>query len=119
MDIVFLHELRLQTSIGVYEWERKIPQTIEMDLDIGLPHSRAGQSDDVADTIDYAAVVEHIRSALARRHFALAEALAEHVAQVLMGDFHAPWVRVKVTKLGLINGVKRLGVVIERGRRPT
>jgi len=117
MDIVFLHELRLQTSIGVYPWERKVAQTIQLDLEIGLPHSRAGQSDDVADTIDYAMVVKRIKETLAERHFALAEALAEHVAGLLRTEFGSPWVRVAVTKLGLINEVKRLGVVIERGAR--
>jgi 7,8-dihydroneopterin aldolase/epimerase/oxygenase len=117
MDIVFLQELRLQTQIGVYEWERKVAQTIQLDLEIGLPDSRAGQTDDVADTIDYAKVVARIKETLAERRFALAEALAEHVASLMLTEFGSPWVRVAVTKLGLINEVKRLGVVIERGSR--
>ena len=116
MDLVFLHEFRLSTLIGIYPWERKVPQTIELNLDIGLSSSLACSTDKVSDTIDYAEVVQRIRDSLAQRHFCLAEALAEHVAQLLLREFDSPFVRVSVTKLGLMNGVKRLGVVIERSR---
>jgi dihydroneopterin aldolase len=114
MDIIFLHDIRVDLIIGVYDWERKIPQTIQMDIDIGLPHSRAGQTDRVEDTIDYGAVVARVQASLAERHFSLVEALAEHVAQLILREFGAPWVKVSVAKLGLIRGVKRLGVTIER-----
>lgn len=118
MDIVFLHEFKIDTVIGIYEWERELPQTIQLDLEIGLPHSRASQTDSVTDTIDYGLVVEQIRATLAQRRFSLVEALAEHVAQLILNEFGAPWTKVSVTKLGLIRGVKRVGVTIERGSKP-
>lgn len=118
MDIVFLHEFKIDTVIGIYEWERELPQTIQLDLEIGLPHSRASQTDSVTDTIDYGLVVERIRATLAQRRFSLVEALAEHVAQLLLSEFGASWTKVSVTKLGLIRGVKRVGVTIERGSKP-
>lgn len=118
MDIVFLHELKIDTVIGIYEWERELPQTIQLDLEIGLPHSRASQTDSVTDTIDYGLVVERIRAALSQQRFSLVEALAEHVAQLILSEFGAPWTKVSVTKLGLIRGVKRVGVTIERGSKP-
>lgn len=114
MDKIFLEEIKLDLIIGIYEWERKAPQTIHMDIQIGLPHSRAGQSDQVEDTIDYGAVVARIRETAAENHFNLVEALAEHVAQLILREFGSPWTRVSIAKLGALRGVKRLGIVIER-----
>jgi dihydroneopterin aldolase len=114
MDKIFIDEVRLDLIIGIYEWERKVPQTIQLDIEIGLPHSRAGQSDDVADTVDYGAVVARIRETAAERHFNLVEALAEHIAHLILHEFGSPWTRVKVAKLGALRGVKRVGVTIER-----
>lgn len=115
MDIIFLHEFKVDTVIGLYDWERALPQTIQLDIDIGLPHSRACQSDDVADTIDYGRVVERIRESLGQQHFSLVEALAEHVAQIIVAEFGAPWTKVSVTKLGLLRGIKHVGITVERG----
>jgi dihydroneopterin aldolase len=119
MDIVFLEEIKLDIVIGIYEWERKVPQTIRIDIDIGLPHSRAGETDSIADTIDYGAVMARIRQTSAEQHFSLVEALAEHIAALIRTEFGAPWVKVSVAKLGMLRGVKRLGIVIERGERPS
>jgi len=118
MDSIFLREFKLDLVIGVYEWERQIPQTIQLDLEIALPHSRACETDRVEDTIDYGLVVERIRADLTEKRYALVEAAAEHIARLLMNEFGSPWVRVSVTKLGLVRGVKHLGVTIERGTRP-
>ena len=117
MDIVFLEEIKLDIVIGIYEWERKVSQTIRIDIEIGLPHSRAGKSDDIADTIDYGVVMERIRQTAGEKHFSLVEALAEHIAGLIRGEFGAPWVKVSVAKLGMLRGVKRLGIIIERGER--
>ena len=117
MDIIFLREVRVDTVIGLYEWERHAPQTIEIDLDIGIPSETPCHSDDIGDTIHYGVVVERLRAILAERHFLLIEALAEHIAHVIRDEFGAPWVRVSVTKLGILAGVKRVGVQIERGTR--
>ncbi|AVY94320.1 MULTISPECIES: dihydroneopterin aldolase [Microvirgula] len=117
MDIIFLREVRVDTVIGLYEWERHAPQTIEIDLDIGIPSETPCHSDDIGDTIHYGVVVERLRAILAERHFLLIEALAEHIAHVIRDEFGAPWVRVSVTKLGILAGVKRVGVQIERGNR--
>jgi len=117
MDFIFIHDYRLDILVGVYDWERTVPQTVQLDLDIALPPQRARGSDRIGDTIDYAKVVARIEESLARHRFGLVEALAEHVAALLMNEFGAPWVRVSVTKLGAIRNVKRLGVTIERGDR--
>lgn len=117
MDIIFIDELRLTTLIGIYPREKVMPQTVEMSLQIGTSTASAGASDDIDDTIDYAVVVERLRSDLASQHFNLLEKLAEYVAGLLIEQFGARWVRVSIAKLGMMRGVKRVGVIIERGVR--
>ena len=116
MDIIFIQDFRIEILIGVYEWERRVPQTVQLDLDIGLP-PREKRSDRIGDTIDYSKIVSRIETSLTTHRFVLVEALAEHIAQLILGEFHAPWVKASVTKLGALKGVKRLGVTIERGTR--
>lgn len=117
MDIIFIEELRIETLIGIYPREKALPQPVEMSLRIGASTASAGASDDIGDTIDYAQVVQRIRADLASQHFNLLEALAEHVATLILEDFRAGWVQVSVAKLGMMPGVKRVGVIIERGER--
>ena len=73
MDIIFLRELKVETLIGVYPWEKRVPQNLRLDLEIALPNSHACHSDDIADAIDYAEIVRHIQSTLRSRHFNLLE----------------------------------------------
>ncbi len=115
MDIIFIDDLRLSTLIGIYPREKAMPQTIEMSLQIGTSTASAGSSDHIGDTINYAAAVERLRTELARQHFNLLERLAEYVAGLLLDDFGALWVRVSIAKLGIMPGVRRVGVTIERG----
>ena len=116
MDIIFISDLRLDILVGVYDWEKKVPQKVQLDLEIGLP-GRKAPSDKLGDTIDYAAVVSRIEASLAENRFGLLEVLAEHIAQLVMREFKSPWVRVSVTKLAALKNVKRLGVTIERGSK--
>ncbi|MDR0578296.1 MAG: dihydroneopterin aldolase [Candidatus Accumulibacter sp.] len=118
MDIIFIDELRVTTLIGIYPREQAAPQTLEISLQIGTSTEHAGHSDDIRDTIDYAEVIERLRADLERHRFRLLETLAEHVASVALDDFGAAWARVSVAKLGVMRGVRRAGVVIERSRKP-
>ena len=114
MDIIFIEDLRAETWIGIYPREKAIPQTVEISLRIGVSTASAGASDDIRDTVDYAVVVERLRADLAQSHFNLLEKLTEHIATWLLENFAAQWVRVSVAKIGILPGVKRVGVVIER-----
>ncbi len=114
MDIIFLQELKVTTLIGIYPWERHAAQTLQLDLEIALPTSRACHTDNFEDTLDYAFVVQRINETLAQNHFSLLEALAEHIAQLILMEFKAPWTKVSVAKLSAIRGVKKVGVCIER-----
>lgn len=114
MDIIFLQELKVKTLIGIYPWERNIAQTIQLDLEVAMPASKACQTDNFEDALDYAFIVQRINETLSQKHFSLLEALAEHIAQIILKEFKSPWVKVSVAKLSAIRGVKKLGVCIER-----
>ncbi len=116
MDTIFISDFRLDILIGVYDWEQKVPQKVQFDLEIALP-GRKSATEKLGDTIDYAAVVSRIEASLAENRFGLLEKLAEHIAQLVMREFKAPWVKVSVTKLAALKNVKRLGVTIERGSK--
>jgi 7,8-dihydroneopterin aldolase/epimerase/oxygenase len=116
MDTIFLSEVRVETTLGVPDWERLTPQTIILDIEIGMPHSRSCQTDAIEDTIDYGQVVARIRETLKENSFKLVEALAEHVCQLILKEFNAPWVKIKVAKPAILPGLKALGVIIERSK---
>lgn len=117
MNTIFVHELRVQTRIGVYVWEQHLAQSLLIDLELALPSPKVFTSDDFADALDYAAVIKRIQSFAADHPHKLLERFAEALAELLRTEFGAPWVRVSVAKQGAVAGVKRLGVMIERGSR--
>jgi dihydroneopterin aldolase len=117
VDTIFISELRLDIRVGVYDWETRVPQKVQFDLEFALPGAKAAKTGDLADTIDYAAVVSRIEQSLAGTHVGLLEKLADQVADILMREFKSPWVKVSVAKLAPLKGVRRLGVTIERGTR--
>jgi dihydroneopterin aldolase len=117
MDQLYLREVRLEAKVGIYKRERSTTQPIALDLDIALPTERVFASGKVADTIDYAVLVGRIRAELSERRFGLVEELAAFVAALVTDEFHAPWVRVSVAKLGILKDVRLVGVTIERGKR--
>ena len=114
MDTIFIAELKVKTKLGVPTWERMVAQTIILDIEIGYDLRKACKSDAIADTIDYGAVVNRIRETLHDNSFQLVEALAEHICQLILKEFGALNVKVKVAKPAILPGLKALGVVIER-----
>jgi dihydroneopterin aldolase len=118
MDKIFLHELKVETIIGIWEWERKIRQTVVIDLEMSADIARAAATDDVADTLNYKSVAKRIQSFVAESSFQLVETLAEKIAEIIREEFDVAWVRVKVHKPGAIRGSRDVGIDIERGERP-
>jgi 7,8-dihydroneopterin aldolase/epimerase/oxygenase len=114
MDTIFISELKVKTKLGVPEWERMVPQTIILDIEIGYDLAPAGKSDAIADTIDYGAVVARIQTTLKEHSFQLVEALAEHICKLILKEFKAESVKIKVAKPAILPGLKALGVIIER-----
>jgi len=116
MNAIFIHDLRVETRIGIYEWEKHVAQTLRLDIDLGLASDDVFRTGDFADALDYAAVVKRLQAFAADHPHHLLERYAQAIAELLMNEFGAPWVKVRVAKLAAIPGVKELGVVIERGR---
>ena len=116
-DRITLSSMRFEGHHGVSEEERALPQPLEVDLEVEADLSRAGHTDDVADTVDYEQAANAIRALAASQHFRLVETLADRIATLLVKDFGAPWVKVSAAKIGILPNAKFVGVTIER-RRP-
>ncbi len=115
MDIIVIRDLRVDVLIGIHKRERFNPQTVSIDLEIGIPGTKVFASDKVADTVDYQQVALKIATLGASQHFRLVETFADRIAKLLMEDFKAPWVRVSAAKIGILPNTKFVGVSIERG----
>ena len=118
MDIIFLHDLRVETVIGLWEWERKIRQTVAIDLEMAADIRKAAATDSVDDTLNYKLVAKRLQQFVGESSFQLVETLAEKIAGIVTDEFGVAWVRVKVNKPGAIRGARDVGVIIERGKRP-
>lgn len=115
LDLVFIDDLRIQTVIGIFDWEREITQTVSLDLQMAFDISRAGKSDSIADTLDYKAVSKRLIQFVENSEFQLVEALAEHCARIVLEEFPVTWLRLKLSKPGAVRGSSAVGVIIERG----
>ncbi|AKE08724.1 MULTISPECIES: bifunctional dihydroneopterin aldolase/7,8-dihydroneopterin epimerase [Serratia] len=118
MDIVFIEELTVITTIGVYDWEQNIRQKLVFDIEMGWDNRQAATSDDVNDCLSYADISEAIIQHVEPNRFALVERVAEEISEILLQRFNSPWVRIKVSKPGAVAHASRVGVIIERGTRP-
>ena len=118
MDKIFLDELKVDTIIGIWEWERRIRQTVVIDIEMSADIAKAAATDDVADTLNYKSVAKRVQTFVADSSFKLVETLAERIAAIIREEFAVAWVRVRVNKPGAIRGSKAVGVMIERGDRP-
>lgn len=118
MDIVFISELRIDTVIGVFDWERQVRQTVVLDVEMAFDIHRAAVSDNVADTLDYSAVAERLSAFIGGCDFQLLEALAERSAELVMREFPVPWLRLRVSKPGAVAAARDVGIEIERGHKP-
>ena len=118
MDIIFLHDLRVETVIGIWEWERKIRQTVAIDLEMSADVRKAAATDSVDDTLNYKLVAKRLQQFVGDSGFQLVETLAEKIAGIVLDEFDVSWVRARVNKPGAIRGARDVGVIIERGARP-
>ncbi len=118
MDIIFMRDLRVETFVGIYEWEQRAKQTVSIDFEVAVDIRKAAASDDVADTVNYKAIAKRIIEFVGEHRCHLVETLAENVAKVIMNEFDLIWVRLSINKPGAIRGARDVGVRIERGQRP-
>lgn len=115
MDFIFIEEMRVEAHVGIFPRERAAPQTLELNLTFGVPDAAAA-NDDIDDTIRYDDVINRIRAELGERHFNLLETLGEYVISLMLEEFGAPWVKISIAKIGIMKGVRRVGVQIERAK---
>lgn len=118
MDKIFLSEMKVDTVIGIWDWERRIRQTVVIDLEMSADIAKAAASDDIVDTLSYKSVAKRVQEFVAASSFQLVETLAENIATIVREEFDVAWVKVRVDKPGAIRGSKAVGILIERGERP-
>jgi len=118
MDIVFIRDLQVETVIGIYDWERKIKQTISIDLDMATDIKKAANSDNIDDTLSYKTVAKRLIAFIEASDYELVEALAEQICTIVREEFNVPWVRLTLNKPGAVRGSRSVGVIIERGEKP-
>lgn len=115
-DRIFLRDLRIETTIGIWEWERRIRQFVSIDLEMGADIARAAATDRIEDTLNYKAVAKRVQEFVGGSSFQLVETLAERIAALVLEEFELPWIRVTVNKPGAIRGARDVGVSIRRDR---
>ncbi len=115
-DTVFVHELKVETIIGIWGWERKIRQTVSIDLEMGADIRRAAEADSIDDTLNYKTISKRVQQFVADSEFQLVETMAEKIADLVLQEFKVPWIQVRVSKPGAIRGAKNVGIVIHRSK---
>ncbi|BFI97328.1 MAG: dihydroneopterin aldolase [Rhodanobacter sp.] len=118
MDIVFIEDLRIDAVIGIYDWERRVRQTLAFDIEMAFDNAVPAASDDIAHTLNYKDVSKRLMDYVGASSFGLVETLAERCAAIIREEFGVQWVRLKLSKPGAVRGAKAVGVRIERGTRP-
>ena len=117
MDIVFINDLRIETIIGIYDWERKVKKTISLDLEMGTDIRKSAATDAIEDTLNYKAVAKRLIAFVEDSEYLLVETLAEKIAEIVLSEFTVPWLKLTVHKPGAVRGSRDVGVIIERGSR--
>lgn len=118
MDIIYLSDLRIDTVIGIFDWERRVKQTISLDIEMATDIRKAAASDTIDDTLDYKSVAKRIIAFVEESEFQLVETLAERICEIILTEFNVPWVKLRLNKQGAVRGARDVGVLIERGERP-
>ncbi|MGD8379934.1 MAG: dihydroneopterin aldolase [Gammaproteobacteria bacterium] len=116
MDTVFIRDLRIETVVGIFDWERRVRQTVSLDIEMAADIRRAAASDSIDDALDYKAVAKRLIQFVGESEFQLVETLAERIAELVIGEFDVPWLKLTLNKPGAVRGSRDVGVSIERER---
>ena len=118
MDIVFITDLKIETIIGIYDWEREVKQVVSLDLEMGHDIRQAAAADDIQYALNYKAVAKRLIKYIENSEFFLLETMAEEVTKIVLQEFDVQWLKLKVSKPGALRGAKNVGIQIERGKKP-
>jgi|TARA_B100000959_G_scaffold108623_1_gene114558 dihydroneopterin aldolase len=117
VDKIFLKNLEVETVIGIWEWEKRLPQKVVFDLELSTDIKVAADSDSIDDALDYKAVAKRIKAIVADHQFELIETLAETIAQTILNEFDVSWLKLKVSKPFAIRDSENVGLIIERTKQ--
>jgi 7,8-dihydroneopterin aldolase/epimerase/oxygenase len=115
LDKIFIHALKTEAIVGIFDWERQVKQTVLIDVEFSADIRKAALSDSIDDTLNYKGVAKRVLAFIEGSSFHLVETLAEHIAMLVLDDFGVAWVRISLSKPGAIRGSRDVGVVLERG----
>jgi dihydroneopterin aldolase len=113
-DVVYLKDLRIETVIGIYDWERQIKQTVVLDIEMASDIAAAAATDNIEDALNYKSIAKRLIEFVGTSEFQLVETLAERIAQIIITEFGVPWLKLQVNKQGALRGARDVGVIIER-----
>jgi dihydroneopterin aldolase len=114
LDKIFIHALKTETIVGIFDWERQVKQTVLIDIEFSTDIRKAALSDSIDDTLNYKAVAKRVLAFVEASSFHLVETLAEHVAMLILQEFGVAWVGIALSKPGAIRGSRDVGVMLER-----
>ena len=118
MDIIYIDDLKIETVVGIFDWERKIKQLVSINLQMATDIRQAAATDDIQYTLDYKTIAKRIIGFVEASEFFLVETLAEKIAELVMSEFQVPWLQLRLSKPGALRGSRDAGVLIERGTKP-
>ncbi len=116
MDKIFIHALKSEAIIGIYDWERQVRQTVIVDIEISADIRKAALTDSIDDTLNYKRVAKRVLAFIEASQFHLVETLAEHLAMLILEEFGIEWVRLTLSKPGAVRSSRDVGVALERDR---
>ena len=117
MDIIYIRDLRIDTYVGIYDWEQEVRQTLSLDLDLATDVAATAASGDLGASVDYGALSERLTDFIGNNRHRLLETLAEQVCELVMTEFGVPWLRLRLGKPGAVPAAADVGVIVERGQR--
>lgn len=118
MDIVYIRDLRIDTIIGIYDWEREVRQTVSLDLEMAADIRQAAATDDIQYALNYKSVAKRLIQFIGDSEFQLVETMAEEVTNIVRKEFQVPWVKLRLSKPGALRQSQDVGLIIERGTKP-
>jgi dihydroneopterin aldolase len=116
MDKIFIHALKTEAIIGIYDWERQVKQTVVVDIEISADVRKAALSDSIGDTLNYRRVAKRVLAFVEASRCQLIETLSEQIAMLILEEFEVAGVRIALSKPGAVRGSKEVGVIVERNR---
>ena len=117
MDKIFIHALKTETIVGIFDWERQVKQTVVMDIEFSADVAKAALTDSIDDTLNYKGVAKRVLAFVEESSFHLVETLAEHTAMLILEEFGVSWVSITLSKPGAIRSSRDVGVMLERTLR--